>query len=223
MRNVLQIYKDVLRELDKFNSPSFETEDFNYFYNKARLERCNIRYQIFDTKQQLTDDLRGLVTHKVYTKSEMVNSYGLLPDDYFHTLGAKVTFGYKLTEGCNTGGTTFVKTCKRLTADNYGFIQGRKFYEPSVKRPYYKQEGNSLLIERGSDSNIEIVSVDLEYLKYPKKIQLNPDFSITPTNDVSEFSDYIDNEDIKICVSLFLENVEQKRTQSFSTFAKTIN
>ena len=223
MRNVLQIYKDVLRELDKFNSPSFETEDFNYFYNKARLERCNIRYQIFDTKQQLTDDLRTLVTHKIYTKEEMINNYGLLPTDYFHTLGVKVTFGYKLTEGCNKQGDTFTKVCKRLTADNYGFIQGRRFYEPSAKRPYHKQEGNLLLIERGSDSNLEIVSADLEYLKYPKKIQLNPDFSITPTNDVSEFSDYIDNEDIKICVSLFLENVEQKRIQSFPAISKTVN
>lgn len=223
MRNVLQIYKDVLRELDKYNSPSFETEDFNYFFNKARLERCNIRYQLFDTKQQLTDDLRALVTHKVYTKQEMVNSYSTLPTDYFHTLGVKVTFGYILTQGCNVANSSFTKTCKRLTADSSGFIEGNRYFEPHIKRPYYKLEGDTLLIERGSDSNIEILSVDQEYLKYPKKLQLNPDFTSTPLNDVSEFSDYIDNEDIKICVSLFLENVEQKRTQSFSTFAKTIN
>lgn len=223
MRNVLQIYKDVLRELDKYNSPSFEIEDFNYFFNKARLERCNIRYQLFDTKQQLTDDLRSLVVHKIYTKQEMVNNYGLLPSDYFHTLGTKVTFGYKLTEGCNIGGSTFSKACKRLTADNSGFILGRKFYEPSPKRPYYKLEGDSILIERGFDLNLEIVSLDLEYLKYPKQIKLNPDFTSTPVNDTSEFSDYVDNEDIKICVSLFLENVEQRRSQSFPAISKTVN
>lgn len=223
MRNVLDIYKGVLRELDKFNSPSFETEDFNYFYNKARLERCNLRYQLFDTKQQLSDDLRTLVVHRKYTKAEMVNDYALLPQDYYHLLGVNIILGYKLTEGCNQGGTNYSITCKRLTADNYGFIQNRRYYKPSSKRPYFKQEGNSLIIERGSDSNIEIVEADMEYLKYPKTLTLNSDFTTTPTNDTSEFSDYIDNEDIKLCVSLFLENVEQRRLQSFASVSKTVN
>ena len=33
--NALDAYRDVLRELDKYESPTFTINDFNYFYNKA--------------------------------------------------------------------------------------------------------------------------------------------------------------------------------------------
>lgn len=64
---VREIYEAVLVEINKVNSSTFTTEEFNYVINKAILAFTNERYNFYAVNQQLSDDLR------VLQKSAMFN------------------------------------------------------------------------------------------------------------------------------------------------------
>lgn len=58
---IRQCFEACLVELDKVQAPSLLLEDFNYLFNKAIQKYYNKRYSLFESNQQLTDDLRVLV------------------------------------------------------------------------------------------------------------------------------------------------------------------
>lgn len=71
---VKEVYENILRELNKTNSPSLHLEDYNYFMNKAITEYINTRYNIYDTSQQTTDDLQVLTsTVNIKTKTGVLS------------------------------------------------------------------------------------------------------------------------------------------------------
>ena len=58
----LELYEATLVELNKVNSPTFTVPQFNYFLNKAILHFVNEKYSLYALNQQLSDDLRVLLS-----------------------------------------------------------------------------------------------------------------------------------------------------------------
>jgi len=80
-------------------------DDFIYLFNKSVQQYENKRYNLFETKQQLTDDLRVLTktvkidytTTPALSKEISTNVFGdsyrcELPDDYVHMLNCICEF-----------------------------------------------------------------------------------------------------------------------------------
>jgi hypothetical protein len=54
-----QAYIDILTELVKEEAPTLYLEDYLYYFNKAISEYIKTRYEVFETNQQLADDMRS--------------------------------------------------------------------------------------------------------------------------------------------------------------------
>ena len=91
-------------------APSLLLDDFIYMFNKGVQQYVNKRYNLFEIKQQLTDDLRVLTkTVKIIPTLEtngavFGQSYKCrLPDDYLHILNCICEFP-DFNDKCNRGG-----------------------------------------------------------------------------------------------------------------------
>lgn len=105
----LELYDATLIELNKVNAPTFTIEQWNYFINKAIQAYCDRRYNFYAMNQQLTDDLRVLLsTYNVFnpdfTKQDSGSTVtgwdGTGSTDTIHTddlspfdVGNKIMFG----------------------------------------------------------------------------------------------------------------------------------
>ena len=155
-----QVYEGVLIELNKVQAPSLLLEDFNYLFNKAIYQYINKKYNIYDTNQQTTDDVRVLkstaILTPVGTLGENNNAYGKktpnvtslnslygatyefeLPTDYLHLLNCICNFKVKKQYKCYDAGTYVQFGAKRLTADAWSQIINNFYMRPQYKRPYY--------------------------------------------------------------------------------------
>lgn len=158
-----QVYEAVLIELNKAQAPSLLLEDFNYLFNKSIYQYINKRYNIYDTNQQTTDDVRVLkattVLEPVVTPEDRAaisaegpnfsrnviskNSlYGAtyefnLPADYLHLLNCVVNYSVEKTYKCYDRGTYWQTGAIRLTADIWPQIINNFYMKPSYRRPYY--------------------------------------------------------------------------------------
>ena len=63
-------YEACLIELNKVNASPILLEDFVYLINKAIIQVANKRYNIYDTSQQVSDDLRVLKSTAFLKKEE---------------------------------------------------------------------------------------------------------------------------------------------------------
>ena len=142
------LYEGVLIEMNKENAPNVLLEDFNYFANKAINQYINKRYNVYDTNQQTTDDLRVLKASALLIpkKTSLYNSMSLanmatyevtLPSDYLHILNCICIYNVKKTYKCYNRGDTWRAAAKRLTADAYSQVLDNFWTKPTYKRPYY--------------------------------------------------------------------------------------
>lgn len=150
----------MLIELNKVNAPSLLLEDYNYFINKAVNQYINKRYNIYDTTQQTTDDLRVLkstATIPVEEKNLISEKYGSLsdkdlfgdgnmfgatyefelPKDYLHMLNCTCVYKVQKPYKCYPVGKYWTRRATRLTADAWPDIQDNAYMCPSYRRPYY--------------------------------------------------------------------------------------
>lgn len=74
---VLEAFNNILIELNKVQAPSLLLDDFIYLFNKGIQEYINERYTLFETKQQLTDDLRVLLKEVTLDMSGARSSAGI--------------------------------------------------------------------------------------------------------------------------------------------------
>ena len=185
----------MLVELNKQNAPTLLLEDFNYFFNKAINQYINKRYNIYDTNQQTTDDLRVLKSEsileptKAYTNTDL-GSTGqakifdatyevILPSDYLHILNCicifKITEPYK----CYNAGDSILRPAKRLTADSWSVVCEDYFNRPSPRNPYYYIHNvntnstiptNPVTGEKGTDMNGKYSESNSNF---PRTISLN--------------------------------------------------
>lgn len=214
MENAFDAYKNELRELDKFESPTFTVGDFNYFWNSTTDQYIATNVAGFDIDQKSLDDLRAIVN----LGDALIFTSGTapLPDKYRHVLGMEVTLkfiedydGYKKDD-------LLVKTVKRMRTNRKGFAKSNAFQRPSYKSVYYQISKENIQILAGT--KVEVISGTLDYIETPEKVYLNPDktsnYSDPVNNTPLQFPDHVNFELVKLCRRIFLENIESQRYQS---------
>lgn len=154
-----QVFEGLLTELSKVNAPSMLLSDFNYFFNKALCQYVNKRYNVYDTNQQTTDDLRvlkatAILEPKKVTESDdgklseflnKTNSSKLfdgtyevnLPLDYLHMLNCICIYEVDSRYKCYDKGDRVQFAARRLTADSWSIIVNDFYNRPLPERPYY--------------------------------------------------------------------------------------
>lgn len=138
---ILNVFSNILTELNKVQAPALLLDDFIYFFNKGIQEYENERYNLYETKQQLTDDLRVLVKSAELSVSLQTGAvYGtsykcVLPDDYVHILNCVCEFEDK-NPRCS-GDSTVFQGANKLTTNQRSHIIDNYYLKPSADNPYY--------------------------------------------------------------------------------------
>lgn len=222
---------------DNLTKPSSSMTE--YFINagldefwKTRYSGYNVKREGFEQTQKRTDDLRTLVTTKVFKQEEINNSATntyivTLPEDYVILLGD--TIGIRPADGLQN-------ECWDLDADgNYKIhysdpIEGTietidRIKENSLSEyhlRYTKARPIRLVsdttIKLYTDSNYKVSEYQLTYLRKPQKIDLHKD----------PFADYVDMplhtqlEIIKLAAKLYIENKSDQRYNTYSNVTSTM-
>ena len=229
--SALALFKAVLYEIHKVEAPSFDLEEFNHFVNRAQLEYANRRYNLFESTQQLTDDLRALMRDRVSTPAStpalnVPAQTVTLPEDYFHALRVKVGFTALVAFECYRVSDLVEKTARRLTADLQGYAETPNYYaRPDYRRPYWRISQSTLTIKSGKHASLALGSVELEYLRTPQQVTLYQSDIDDPTADGSQVLDwpaYVCNELAKVLVTLFLENTQNARLNTYPIIGQSV-
>lgn len=138
--------------MNKTAAPSILLEDFNYLFNKAINQYVNKRYNIYDTNQQTTDDLRVLKSTAILTPKVASDTYGSdsavgslygavyetnLPLDYLHILNCVCVFKVKKAYDCYDLDEYVRMGARRLTADMWSQVIRNFYMQPTYRNPYY--------------------------------------------------------------------------------------
>lgn len=139
--SIRDAFENCLVELNKVQAPSLLLDDFVYLFNKAVQQYINIRYNLFETKQQLTDDLRVLLkTHKEILNPGVIGSFDGstigLPSDYMHMLNCICTFTQTKENKCGNS-KTITKGANKMDTTQWSHVIENYYMKPSVKQPYY--------------------------------------------------------------------------------------
>ena len=150
-------YESCLTELNKVQAPSLLLKDFIYFFNKAVQQYINKRYNLFETNQQTTDDLRVLsnsirlsedngklakhLQQEEGTKETNVfeDSYDcILPNDYLHILNVICEFEDRSPlSRCPNSCRMIRHGANKLDTNQWSSVITNYYMRPSVKQPYY--------------------------------------------------------------------------------------
>lgn len=164
-------FENCLIELNKVQAPSLLVDDFIYLFNKSVQQYVNKRYNLFETKQQLTDDLRVLTkTVKITSPDLSIENSGnifgqsyrcKLPNDYVHMLNCICEF--EQTNSKCEDKSTFQQGANKLDTSQWSHIINNAYMKPSAKRPYY------YIINIENPDKNDIISDDDK-----KKVQKDP-------------------------------------------------
>lgn len=162
MTTARKLLLDALVELNKVQAPSLLLEDYNYFINKAISQYINMSYNVYDSSQQTSDNLRVLKSTqplKPYrVKENLYGGFGSnyeniweveLPPDYYHILNCLVTFKTKQRYDCYDEGSYPEFSARRLTSDMWSQIINNVYMRPSYKRPYFFIHNVNTMTEDG--------------------------------------------------------------------------
>lgn len=208
---VYDAYKALLIESNKVEAPALYPSDFLYYLNKTVKQYLNKRYALFETSQQLTDDLRLL--ELPFSSSSL--SF-ILPFDYWHLTSCIINIGatkqYSNELRLCGRDPDKVKTSigvKKYTSDNIAMTSDNAYLKPTIKRPAYSFDRNTLTIDVGElDSRLQVNSVDITYLKKPQ-VYDETDLDLVNKGANStflEFTEYANNEIVNQLTALVLES-----------------
>ena len=239
------IYDGVLMELNKVHAPALTVEEFVYFLNKAILAFTNERYNFYAVNQQLSDDLRVLVSsweHVLITNDLISDDIEGVPyilhkidiDDYLHILSCDFIVQNTISE------LTKRYTAKRMTLDMYGAIYNNEYLKPAIHRPYFlllptlddnestddMQNTPTIRLFIGDAvSKVVPYAIRIFYLRKPAIVSLTDDDVYNLTSDASsklEFPDYLKNEFVKRVAWYQLEETRDTRAQTFPSLNQEI-
>jgi len=211
----LDTYKNLLRELDKWESATFTVNDFNYFYPSAIQEYLTENYLPFDVRQKDLDDIRAILVlnHPI---TSFTNGKASIPEEYRHMLHLEVVLKVLANEGDYLKDDIVTVFPKRLKTNQKGFAQENSYQNPSIDYSHFQVDKDSIYILAGS--NVEIQSARMDYLEEPALVYLNPDTTVSydqeENNTTMQFPDYVLFEINKVCKRIFLENFESQRYAS---------
>jgi hypothetical protein len=220
----LDAYRDLKKELDKYESPTFTIRDFNFFFGKAVSLWIDDNYKKFDLIQKESDDLRSVYVVDAPLTVNTVTKSVALPTNYRHILDLRLQVKYTAKVGTHSVDEIDTVYPVRLKTSQKGFRFDRNAYQkPSYKRHYYEIHGTSILFHLDSSVlTINNVSDNLmiDYIREPDVVYLNPDksadYNNTANNSVlfyntSTTPNGIYYEVLNVARMIFLENIESRR------------
>ena len=214
MTSALDAYRSLLRELDKFESPTFTVGDFNYFYPSATEEYITNNYAIFDVEQKSLDDISAIVVlgeDLTFTANEVD-----LPTKYRHMLYLEAVLKFTAAVDEYAIDDTVDVYPQRLRTNRKGFTSKNAYQQQSYKRPYFQIGKGKLKVLCGTNSIATVGKID--YIETPETVYLNPDksadFQNPLNNTLLQFPAHVNFEIVKHCRKIFLENIESSRYQS---------
>ena len=220
-------------EIDKLdnNLDKPTTSDIEYWlmagldkFIKTRYSGINFKRKGFEQDQKRIDDLRTLISNKVYQFTVYPEEYTVvLPDDYMFTLGeTAVIFSYNPCWPVGPSGQPRTKNTDVLEATIENIDQQKRNSLSEYRlhgnnaRPLRLFMGNEIYLY--TDGNYNIKNYILTYLRNPKRISLTE----------SPFSEYTDMpaathlEIVKLAAELYLENKANPRYQSYVNEVSTM-
>lgn len=216
----IDAYRDVQRELDKYESPTFSVGDFNYFFPLAVSRYIDHNYKFFDVMQKEVDDIRSFLTFAV--PLTLASGKVTLPEGYRHLLHVKVAMKFKTAIGRYSIDQVEEFYPERIKSGQKGFRFRNAFSRPNYKQYYYEIAGNELQLVWDSDVADPNTGVNLwlDMVNEPDLIYLNPnpaaDFNLDANNTPLQFNtgvkrNYVYFEIVTKCREIFLENIESPR------------
>ena len=203
-------YVMLLRELDKYESPSFRVSDFQYFFNSGINEYISNHLTDADVLQKDSDDIDSFITwNESLTQDNTDKSKFTLPSLYRHVWSVKVTVKWLVAWGKYKVDDEITIYPKRRRSTREGFQEKNAYHKPDTEYPTYKIEGGFIYILAGD--KVEPLTVRLDYIPQPTDIGLTEDLV---TNDDIPFPDYVLREIVKLTRRIFLENIESGRYSS---------
>jgi hypothetical protein len=222
--NALDAYRDVLRELDKYESPSFTIKDFNYFYNKAISQYIDSNYLRVDLILKDSEDLASFVSLNSELDVPDENGIVELPGDFRHLLNLKINVEFTSDVARYRAGQFYEFWPERIKSGQKGFRNRSAYGKPNFRRYYYElyseiNESNEQkfyikLLYDPTYIDIETVVVSLDYIKQPDAVTITSSSVFT---DPLQFNagatrNQVYYQILNVCRSIFLENVESQRT-----------
>lgn len=222
--NELQVAFELeINQLDS-NLTKPTTSDMEYWlmagldkFIKTRYSGINFKRRGFEQDQKRTDDLRTLVTRKVYQFATYPEEYTVvLPDDYMFTLGeTAVIFSYDHCWPVGPSGQPRTKhtdvleaTVENIDRQKQNSLSEYRLHGTSA-RPLRLFQGNEIHLY--TDGNYNIKNYILTYLRLPKDISLTN----APFEEYTDMPASTHQEIVKMAVQLYLENQANPRYQSY--------
>lgn len=200
------------------------TSDIEYWlmaglnkFIKTRYSGINFKQKGFEQDQKRIDDLRTLVTRKTYQFDTYLEEYVVtLPTDYMFTLGeTAVIFSYNTCWPVDPSGQPRTKntdvleaTVENIDRQKENTLSEYRLHGRSA-RPLRLYEGNEIHLY--TDSNYNVKSYILTYLRMPNKINLTE----RPFEEYTDMPASTHQEIVKMAAQLYLENQANPRYQSY--------
>lgn len=217
-----QEFKFRLDKLDALNYPNFLPEEIDLILNNAQDRLIKQRYgfnnakrQSFEETQKRTEDLKNITeniiltplaysVNNIDTNARFVN----LPTNHWFTIQERAGIT------CTNCGTPITQRVEVIPITHLEVSK-------SLRDPFAKPNNEKvlrLMIAGKVEliSNCTIVNYQLRYLRQPVKMSLSG-------NITCELSEHIHNELVDTAVSIALEGIEGKRTQSFNPLINNTN
>lgn len=224
-----QAYINILTELVKEEAPTLYLEDYIYYYNKAISEYMKSRYELYETNQQLADDMRTWkrsfestslrVPINSIFKTETINGVVTKTKIYRHLLNCIIdVYVSKPISKCDQRpGTSIQYKVTRMSSEIKAGLLGNTYLEPRFYRPYFDILDNSIAVKVGDidTKRVEIKKVTIEYLSQPIYVDLTEE-QIDTDEDISqvlEFPSEVGEEVLKVAMKLILERGTNPRLQ----------
>ena len=200
------------------------TSDIEYWlmaglnkFIKTRYSGINFKQKGFEQDQKRIDDLRTLVTKKVYEFTTYPEEYTVtLPDDYIITVGeTAVIFSYNICWPVGPSGQPRTKNTDVLeaTVENIDRQKENTLAEYRLRgtlaRPLRLFQGNEVYLY--TDGNYNIRNYILTYLRTPNQISL----TAAPFEEYTDMPESTHSEIVKLAAELYLENKSDSRYQSY--------
>lgn len=215
-------FKFRLDKMDALNYPNFLPEEIDLVLNNAQ-ERFikqrygvnNIKRQSFEETQKRTEDLKNVTINAVLTPLAYASDnidlnarFLTLPTNHWFTVQERCNITCTI---CGSSVTNLVEVIPTSHSE----------FSKVIKDPFKQPTENKVirLMEAGRVeliSSCTIVDYRMRYVKQPTPVSI-------ATNTTFELSEHTHSEIVDLAVSIALEGIEGKRTQSFNPLINNTN
>jgi hypothetical protein len=214
---MLETYRALQREMDKYESPVVTIKDFVYFWNNSIDEFSDIKHvKGADSLQADHDDIKSLLSDPTDI-SFGSGSTATLPDLYRNFMDLKVTLKLSKAKGKYLKDGLIVTHPSKDRSARTGYIEENAYQTAKLKRCWYSIHKNTITLDIDPDTTIQ--SAVLRFYEKPTVMNLSStyadmsaeDQALEVNNTTQQFPDHTVKKIIKVCRRIMLENIESGR------------